>query len=100
MALLPENLSFSRKILPVIAVIGLIFAVVFIARGTPDRQLDDPEREPPRATGELANSARVAGAGLVYLSGGNPLYLTETLRDSAVWHAIVEAWGRRLWPGP
>lgn len=65
MALLPENLSFSRKILPVIAVIGLIFAVVFIARGTPDRQLDDPEREPPRATGELANSARVAGAGLV-----------------------------------
>lgn len=65
MALLPENLSFSRKILPVIAVIGLIFAVFFIARGTPDRQLDDPEREPPRANGELANSARVAGAGLV-----------------------------------
>lgn len=65
MALLPENLSFSRKILPVIAVIGLIFAVIFIARGTPDRQLDDPEREPPRATGALANSARVAGAGLV-----------------------------------
>ncbi len=41
---------------------------------------------------DAAHAALVAGAGLVYLSGGNPLYLTETLRDSAVWHAIVEAW--------
>lgn len=38
---------------------------------------------------ELA--ARVAGAGLIYLSGGNPAYLTETLRDSVVWRAIVDA---------
>jgi cyanophycinase len=34
---------------------------------------------------------RVAGAGLIYLSGGNPVYLTDTLRDTAVWHAIVAA---------
>lgn len=34
----------------------------------------------------------VAGAGLVYLSGGNPAYLTQTLRGSLVWEAIVEAW--------
>ena len=39
---------------------------------------------------ELAE--RVAGAGLVYLSGGNPAYLTETLRDTAVWRAIEVAW--------
>ena len=39
---------------------------------------------------ELANL--VAGAGLIYLSGGNPGYLADTLRDSAVWAAIVGAW--------
>ena len=44
----------------------------------------DAERE------DLA--ARVEGAGLVYLSGGNPSYLTDTLRDSAVWRAIHAAY--------
>jgi cyanophycinase len=39
-----------------------------------------------------ANAALVAGAGLVYLSGGNPTHLTETLRGTRVWQAIVEAW--------
>ncbi|MCU1463483.1 MAG: cyanophycinase [Acidimicrobiales bacterium] len=39
---------------------------------------------------ELANL--IGGAGLVYLSGGNPGYLAETLRDTKVWAAIVEAW--------
>jgi cyanophycinase len=38
---------------------------------------------------ELA--ASVAGAGLIYLSGGNPAYLADTLRDTAVWKAIVAA---------
>ncbi|WP_128891165.1 efflux RND transporter periplasmic adaptor subunit [Erythrobacter sp. HKB08] len=65
MAILPENLSFSRKILPVIAVVGLLLAVIFIWRGLPDRELSEPENDPPRATGELANSARVAGSGVV-----------------------------------
>jgi cyanophycinase len=39
---------------------------------------------------ELA--AAVDGAGLVYLSGGNPGYLASTLRDTLVWQAIVSAW--------
>jgi cyanophycinase-like exopeptidase len=39
-----------------------------------------------------ALAARVAGAGLVYLSGGHPAYLAGTLRDTAVWAAIVAAW--------
>lgn len=34
----------------------------------------------------------VAGAGLVYLSGGNPGYLATTLRDTLVWQAIRSAW--------
>jgi cyanophycinase len=42
---------------------------------------EDPER-----------AALVAGAGLIYLSGGNPGYLADTLRDTAVWAAIVAAW--------
>lgn len=29
---------------------------------------------------------------LIYLSGGNPAYCAKTLRDSAVWEAIVAAW--------
>lgn len=65
MALLPENFSFSRKLLPIIALIGLIIAAIYIWRGLPDRELTEADQEPPRASGELANSARVAGAGLV-----------------------------------
>ena len=34
----------------------------------------------------------VAGAGLVYLSGGNPPFLARTLRGTAVWAAIEAAW--------
>lgn len=45
---------------------------------------NDAERD------ELAG--KVAGAGLVYLSGGNPGYLAETLAGTAVWRAILGAW--------
>jgi cyanophycinase len=44
----------------------------------------------------IADSADIAqlveGAGLIYLSGGHPGFLAETLRDTVVWAAIVEAW--------
>ena len=39
-----------------------------------------------------AIAQQVAGAGLIYLSGGNPGFLADTLRDTAVWAAIVTAW--------
>ena len=39
-----------------------------------------------------ANARLIEGAGLVYLSGGNPSVLAETLRDTPVWAAIVAAW--------
>ncbi len=35
---------------------------------------------------------QVAGAGLVYLSGGDPRYLAATLRDTLVWAAVLAAW--------
>lgn len=44
-------------------------------------EADDPEL-----------AALVEGAGLVYLSGGSPSYLAETLRGTRVWRAVVDAW--------
>lgn len=41
---------------------------------------------------DQAHANAIAGAGLVYLSGGNPSYLAQTLRGSVVWAAIVSAW--------
>jgi cyanophycinase len=35
---------------------------------------------------------QVAGAGLIYLSGGSPTLLADTLRDTALWLAIVKEW--------
>ena len=48
------------------------------------------------ANAEEANSDDVVslidGAGLIYLSGGHPTFVTNTLRDTALWDAIVRAW--------
>jgi cyanophycinase len=35
---------------------------------------------------------QLEGAGLIYFSGGDPGFLTETFRDTPMWTAIVEAW--------
>lgn len=59
------NLNFPRQILPVIALLGVVLAVVYIFAGLPDRRLEPPQQTPPRATGALANGDRVAGAGVV-----------------------------------
>ena len=37
-------------------------------------------------------AAQVGGAGLVYLSGGDPAFLADTLRETAVGAAIKRAW--------
>lgn len=39
-----------------------------------------------------ALAALVEGAGLVYLSGGNPPYCASTLRGTRVWDAVLAAW--------
>jgi cyanophycinase len=39
-----------------------------------------------------ALAALVTDVGLAYLSGGNPGYLAETLRGTAVWTALAAAW--------
>jgi len=46
-----------------------------------------------RADADDAAVARsVEGAGLVYLSGGDPHHLADTLRGGALWAAVVAAW--------
>ncbi len=35
-------------------------------------------------------ASRIAAANFVYLSGGKPQYLLETLRDTVCWHAIMD----------
>ena len=48
-----------------------------------------------RATADdHALAATVAGAGLIYLSGGSPPFLALTLRGTRVWAAIEAAWRR------
>ena len=37
-------------------------------------------------------AALIHGAGLIYLSGGNPQFLARTLRGTRVWAAIEAAW--------
>jgi cyanophycinase len=39
-----------------------------------------------------ALAALISDVGLVYLSGGNPGYLANTLRGTLVWKAIITAW--------
>ena len=65
MALLPSNISFSRQVLIIVAVIGMLLAAAYIAFGLPDRELSEPTGEPPTAPTTLANEARVAGSGVV-----------------------------------
>jgi cyanophycinase-like exopeptidase len=52
----------------------------------PLRVLSREDADNPELAGQ------VEGAGLVYLSGGNPGYLVQTLRDTLVWRAIHAAW--------
>jgi cyanophycinase len=37
-------------------------------------------------------AGRVADAGMVFLSGGNPAHLVDSLRGTPLWSAIVAAW--------
>jgi cyanophycinase-like exopeptidase len=42
--------------------------------------------------GDPALAGLIEGAGLVYLSGGDPHHLASSLRGSLVWEAITRAW--------
>ncbi|QIQ87819.1 efflux RND transporter periplasmic adaptor subunit [Erythrobacter sp.] len=65
MALLPANLSFSRQVLPLLALVGMLLGVAYIATTLPDRRTAEPAEQPPKPADELAEGPRVAGTGLV-----------------------------------
>lgn len=65
MSFLPSNISFSRQILPILAVVGLVVATLYTIGTLPDRSTSEPENQPPKAAGELADAPRVSGAGIV-----------------------------------
>ena len=58
------NLSFSRQILPALAVLCILVSAIFVARSQPDRALaqvtETPAQVPPEQKG-----GTVAGAGVV-----------------------------------
>lgn len=43
---------------------------------------------------DLNHAAAVEEADLVYFSGGNPMYLYQTMKDSLVWKAAEKVWER------
>lgn len=49
--------------------------------------IDDQSADDPSLAAEIDSATA-----LVYLSGGNPAYCAKTLRDSAVWNAVLAAW--------
>ncbi len=38
------------------------------------------------------NTGSILDASIIYFSGGDPAYLVETMRGTAVWSAVVRAW--------
>ncbi|RZV50069.1 MAG: biotin/lipoyl-binding protein, partial [Sphingomonadaceae bacterium] len=59
------QLSFSRQVLPALALIGVLVAVYFIVVQAPDRSQAEAEETPARVQDELAGQPRVAGSGVV-----------------------------------
>ena len=60
------------------------------------KRLGVEQRWLPVFDAESANNfeivEQIKDAGLIYLSGGDPTYLSESLRDSLVWNEIVSKW--------
>jgi HlyD family secretion protein len=64
-----KRLSFSRIILPTLAVIGIVGSGIYIARSQPDTQLTSPEITPPTTPAAQRKSGSVAGSGVIEPSG-------------------------------
>ena len=58
------KLNFSRQILPVIAIAGIIISAILIVRSQPDRSLAQPQSKPATAPAGQ-HSGTVAGSGVV-----------------------------------
>jgi HlyD family secretion protein len=61
--------SFSRIILPIIAVLGMILTAVIVFRGQPDRAAEAPDKTPPMTPEAQRKTGSVAGVGLIEPAG-------------------------------
>lgn len=59
------QLSFSRQILPGLALVGIIVAIYLVFIQAPDRSQAEAKETPARVQDELAGEPRVAGSGVV-----------------------------------
>jgi HlyD family secretion protein len=57
--------SFSRTILPAIAIVGIVGSVAYIASSQPDQTLANPKDTPAKAPGAQARSGSVVGTGVI-----------------------------------
>lgn len=60
-----KKLSFSRTILPILAIAAIIIAIYLVATGQPDRSQDEATIAPPKASSAFADTPSVAGSGVV-----------------------------------
>jgi cyanophycinase len=47
-----------------------------------------------KSANDVEIAEKIKDAGVIYLSGGDPTYLSETLRDSIVWKEIINQWNK------
>jgi HlyD family secretion protein len=57
--------SFSRVILPIIAVIGIIGSVIYLFRSQPDTEMTNPKETPARTPVSQAKTGSIVGTGVV-----------------------------------
>jgi HlyD family secretion protein len=60
-----RKISFVRTILPLLAIVAIIYAVYLVATGQPDRQQEAVAITPPKSSSAFGNVPSVAGAGVV-----------------------------------
>ncbi len=59
------RLSFSRMILPAIAVVGIIVSAIYITRSQPDQSLTNPKETPAKAPSSQQQTGSIAGTGVI-----------------------------------
>jgi HlyD family secretion protein len=57
--------SFSRVILPIIAVVGIIGSIIYLLSSQPDTALTNPKETPARTPASQAKSGSIVGTGVV-----------------------------------
>src|SRR5689334_7602807 len=76
----------GEKVLDKWTGMGIAHAGKLGVEAVPLRVRDRADADDPAIVEQLGD------AGLIYFSGGNPLFLTETMRDTLLWREVVRLW--------